>query len=57
MYERTSKDMGDLMQPSKHRYNLKSRFDVIKSLGSGTYGKVKLAMDRKTGQKVIIANI
>ncbi|XP_067932439.1 NUAK family SNF1-like kinase 1 [Watersipora subatra] len=44
-------------QPSKHRHNLKHRFEIIKSLGSGTYGKVKLAIDKKTGQKVAIKSI
>lgn len=51
MYD-TRINMADLMQPSKHRYNLKTRFEVVKSLGQGTYGRVKLAIDKKTGQKV-----
>lgn len=44
--------MADLLQPTKHRYNLKTRFEIIRSLGAGTYGKVKLAIDKKTGHKV-----
>lgn len=44
--------MAESLQPVKHRYNLKTRFEVVKSLGQGTYGKVKLAIDKKTGQKV-----
>lgn len=45
--------MSDILQQhSKHRYNLKHRFEIVKALGSGTYGKVKLAIDKKTGQKV-----
>jgi len=52
MYESHPVKMAELLQPSKHRYNLKSRFEVVRSLGSGTYGRVKLAIDKKTGQKV-----
>lgn len=52
MYD-NSLSMSDILQQhSKHRYNLKHRFEIIKSLGAGTYGKVKLAIDKKTGQKV-----
>lgn len=36
-----------------HGYNnVKSRYELIKTLGKGTYGKVKLAIDRTNGQKV-----
>lgn len=51
MYE-SILDMAEFIQPSKHRYNLKTRFAIVKSLGQGTYGKVKMAIDKKTGQKV-----
>ena len=34
----------------KHR--LKSRFQVVKKLGQGTYGKVQLAINKLTGQEV-----
>jgi serine/threonine protein kinase len=34
----------------KHR--LKQRFEVIKKLGQGTYGKVQLAINKETGQEV-----
>lgn len=51
MYESVL-DMAEFIQPSKHRYNLKTRFHIVKSLGQGTYGKVKMAIDRKTGEKV-----
>jgi len=39
-------------QPKHGYHHLKHRFEILQSLGSGTYGKVKLALDRKTGQKV-----
>lgn len=48
-------NMEEMRQSTKHRYNLKTRFDIVKSLGHGTYGKVKLAIDKKTGQKVSVA--
>jgi hypothetical protein len=35
-----------------HKHNLKHRFEIIKTLGEGTYGKVKLAIDRTNGEKV-----
>lgn len=35
------------------RETLHSRFDFIKVLGKGTYGKVKLANDKRTGKQVI----
>jgi len=30
----------------------KHRFEILRKLGSGTYGKVSLAMDHKTGEQV-----
>jgi hypothetical protein len=29
-----------------------SRFDIIKKLGQGTYGKVQLGINKETGQEV-----
>ncbi len=37
----------------QQRETLHSRFDFIKVLGKGTYGKVKLANDKRTGKQVI----
>jgi len=36
------------------RETLHSRFEFIKILGKGTYGKVKLANDKRTGKQVAI---
>ena len=34
------------------RHNLKERFEIVRTLGQGTYGKVKLAVEKSTGVKV-----
>ncbi|KAJ8301854.1 hypothetical protein KUTeg_020841 [Tegillarca granosa] len=39
------------------KHNLRQRFTLIKTLGEGTYGKVKLAKDRSTGEEVAIKYI
>lgn len=46
---------GHISDSRKHR--LKSRFQVIKKLGQGTYGKVQLAVNKETGQQVAIKTI
>lgn len=40
-----------------HRHNLKSRFELLKTLGEGSYGKVKLAKEKTTGELVAIKYI
>lgn len=40
-----------------HRHNLKNRFELRKTLGQGTYGKVKLAIEKTTGKQVAIKYI
>ncbi|BFZ10537.1 hypothetical protein BsWGS_13576 [Bradybaena similaris] len=39
------------------RHNLKNKFQVLSTLGEGTYGKVKLAIDKGTGEHVAIKYI
>ena len=39
-----------LIHPQRH--NLKNRFELIRTLGEGTYGKVKLACEKTTGEQV-----
>jgi len=40
-----------------HKHNLKNRFELKKTLGKGTYGKVKLAVEGATGKQVAIKYI
>ncbi|KAL0277849.1 UNVERIFIED_CONTAM: hypothetical protein PYX00_004985 [Menopon gallinae] len=40
-----------------HRKKLRQRFDIIKKLGQGTYGKVQLGINKETGQEVAIKAI
>lgn len=42
-------------QQKKHR--LKSRFQVVRKLGQGTYGKVQLAVNKETGQEVRFSRV
>ncbi|UXI20366.1 hypothetical protein NH340_JMT06309 [Sarcoptes scabiei] len=45
----------DMKKRKTHR--LKQRFQVVKKLGQGTYGKVQLAINNETGQEVAIKTI
>ncbi|XP_032828237.2 NUAK family SNF1-like kinase 1 [Petromyzon marinus] len=38
----------------RHKHNLKHRYELEETLGRGTYGKVKRAVERATGRKVAI---
>lgn len=40
-----------------HRHNLRHRFEMKETIGEGTYGKVKMAIERSTGEKVAIKYI
>ncbi|XP_069499370.1 NUAK family SNF1-like kinase 1 [Ambystoma mexicanum] len=41
----------------KHQHSVKSRYEVLETLGRGTYGKVKKATERGTGRMVAIKSI
>ncbi|XP_076362384.1 uncharacterized protein LOC143253072 isoform X2 [Tachypleus tridentatus] len=41
----------------EHKHQLKQRFEIIKRLGQGTYGKVQLAVNKGNCQKVAIKTI
>ncbi|KAJ8666845.1 hypothetical protein QAD02_008507 [Eretmocerus hayati] len=40
-----------------HKRKLKQRFDIIRKLGQGTYGKVQLGINKETSQEVAIKTI
>ncbi|CAG2163353.1 unnamed protein product [Oppiella nova] len=54
-----SNDANDLKIVTKNekKHRLKQRFEVIRKLGQGTYGKVQLAINKQTGQEVAIKTI
>uniref|UniRef100_A0A4W5QYC3 non-specific serine/threonine protein kinase n=1 Tax=Hucho hucho TaxID=62062 RepID=A0A4W5QYC3_9TELE len=41
----------------QHKHNLKHRYEVMETLGKGTYGKVKRAVERTTRKTVAIKSI
>ncbi|XP_075039618.1 NUAK family SNF1-like kinase 1 [Mixophyes fleayi] len=40
-----------------HKHSIKHRYQLLESLGRGTYGKVKKAMDKTTGMMVAVKSI
>ncbi|RXM94822.1 NUAK family SNF1-like kinase 1 [Acipenser ruthenus] len=44
-----------MVKKHQHKHNLKHRYQVLETLGKGTYGKVKKAVERGTGKTVSIA--
>ncbi|XP_035258218.1 NUAK family SNF1-like kinase 1 [Anguilla anguilla] len=40
-----------------HKHNLKHRYELLETLGRGTYGKVKKAIEIHTGRKVAIKSV
>ncbi|KAJ8007376.1 hypothetical protein DPEC_G00116870 [Dallia pectoralis] len=40
-----------------HKHNLKHRYELLETLGKGTYGKVKKAIERQSGRVVAIKSI
>ncbi|XP_023681627.1 NUAK family SNF1-like kinase 1 isoform X1 [Paramormyrops kingsleyae] len=41
----------------QHKHNLKHRYELLETLGKGTYGKVKKAIERRSGKTVAIKSI
>uniref|UniRef100_A0A8C4NME0 non-specific serine/threonine protein kinase n=1 Tax=Eptatretus burgeri TaxID=7764 RepID=A0A8C4NME0_EPTBU len=41
----------------QHKHNLKHRYEFLETLGKGTYGKVKKALERSTGRMVAVKTI
>ena len=52
---RRKSDRSGGVKQHKHRHKLKHRFQFVKTLGRGTYGKVKLATEIETGEQVCAA--
>ncbi|KAF7694242.1 NUAK family SNF1-like kinase 1 [Silurus meridionalis] len=48
---------GSNVRKHQHKHNLKHRYELLETLGRGTYGKVKKAVERHTGRVVAIKSI
>ncbi|XP_059361136.1 NUAK family SNF1-like kinase 1 [Carassius carassius] len=48
---------GSSVKKHHHKHNLKHRYELFETLGRGTYGKVKKAIERHTGRVVAIKSI
>ncbi|KAG5267855.1 hypothetical protein AALO_G00226620 [Alosa alosa] len=48
---------GSSVKKHLHKHNLKHRYELQETLGRGTYGKVKKAIERHTGRVVAIKSI
>ncbi|XP_023666085.2 NUAK family SNF1-like kinase 1 [Paramormyrops kingsleyae] len=48
---------GSSVKKHHHKHNLKHRYELLETLGRGTYGKVKRAVERQTGREVAIKSI
>ncbi|MBN3282420.1 NUAK1 kinase, partial [Polyodon spathula] len=46
-----------MVKKHQHKHNLKHRYEILETLGKGTYGKVKKAVERATGKTVAIKSI
>ncbi|MBN3279784.1 NUAK1 kinase, partial [Polyodon spathula] len=46
-----------MVKKHQHKHNLKHRYELLETLGKGTYGKVKKAVERATGKTVAIKSI
>ena len=55
--EHTGCSMSNSNTNEQQRETLHSRFDFKQTLGKGTYGKVKLALDKRKNEQVAIKTI
>ncbi|XP_062849587.1 NUAK family SNF1-like kinase 1 [Trichomycterus rosablanca] len=49
--------LGSGVKKHQHKHNLKHRYELLETLGRGTYGKVKKAIERHSGRVVAIKSI
>ncbi|TSK13491.1 NUAK family SNF1-like kinase 1 [Bagarius yarrelli] len=52
-----SPQSGAGVKKHHHKHNLKHRYELLETLGRGTYGKVKKAIERHSGRVVAIKSI
>ena len=50
--ENVNPNEGGAQTKKRKTHRLKQRFQVVRKLGQGTYGKVQLAINNETGQEV-----
>ncbi|KAK2885854.1 hypothetical protein Q8A67_016691 [Cirrhinus molitorella] len=55
--ERAELQTSSGVKKHHHKHSLKRRFEVLETLGRGTYGKVKRAVERRCGKTVAIKSI
>ncbi|XP_068108716.1 NUAK family SNF1-like kinase 1 [Hyperolius riggenbachi] len=48
---------GSPVKKHHHKHSIKHRYKLLETLGRGTYGKVKKAMDKTTGMMVAVKSI
>lgn len=46
---------GSGVKKHHHKHNLKHRYELLETLGRGTYGKVKKAIERHSGRVVSVS--
>uniref|UniRef100_A0A667Z190 non-specific serine/threonine protein kinase n=1 Tax=Myripristis murdjan TaxID=586833 RepID=A0A667Z190_9TELE len=48
---------NSVFKKHQHKHNLRHRYELLETLGRGTYGKVKRALEKHTGMEVAIKSI
>lgn len=50
--DRAQAQTSSAVKKHRHKHNIKRRYEVLETLGKGTYGKVKRAVERQCGNTV-----
>ncbi|XP_063797146.1 NUAK family SNF1-like kinase 1 [Pseudophryne corroboree] len=53
----TGRTMSRAVKKHYHKHSIKHRYQLLETLGRGTYGKVKKALDKATGMMVAVKSI